>query len=370
MILIDSKLRQLKFTLFILTEQGHFLRLALEFAIVLLDQSILVILQLDLALLIQSVFLLPYQLLLLFLVLTKDTLSFSIQLLSVLLHLVTEHTTAVLVLNFDLMLQLSQCCFILAFFLSLELEDLTIRLLLHLSLLLLKLTLKVPLQIFQLNVELALHLAFLCLQALYVSTLEIKLLILFIFEFFKFKLISFPLALFDCSADTFVTAGKSQLLSLKLLIQFTFEIGKTLFSIGTYHLHLFLFFYSKFVLKRTKLLVSFRFGLRSNFLLLLSFELLPLLSLPFNVLLILNHELFLSQFKMLVNLFDALSKLCLYDHLVLVDFLSSFGLNKWVILFGAKDWTRSKVLASRCVLDLRIVSVCTGWRSTTWCLSS
>ena len=84
------------------------MRLALELAIVLLNQSIFVLLQLDLALLIQSVFLLPYELLLLFLVLTKDTLSFGIQLLPVLLHLITEHAAAVLVLYFDFVLQLSE----------------------------------------------------------------------------------------------------------------------------------------------------------------------------------------------------------------------------------------------------------------------
>ena len=52
MVLVDSKLSKLKLAFFILTEQSHLLRLALEFAIVLLNQSILVILQLNLALLI------------------------------------------------------------------------------------------------------------------------------------------------------------------------------------------------------------------------------------------------------------------------------------------------------------------------------
>ena len=73
---------------------------------------------------------------------------------------------------------------------------------------------------------------------------------------------------------------------------------------------------------------------------------------------------------MLINLFDTLSELCLNDSLLLVDFLSSFSLDKWVILFGAKDRARSKVLPSRCMLDLRIVCVCASWRSTSRCLAS
>ena len=117
-------------------------------------------------------------------------------------------------------------------------------------------------------------------------------------------------------------------------------------------MHLFLLLDTKFVFEGTQLLVGFCFGLRSNLLLLLSFKLLPLLSFPLDVLLVLNHELLLSQFEVLVNLFDALSELRLDDHFVLVDLLSSFGLNKRVVLFGAKDWPRREVLPSRGVLDL------------------
>ena len=114
-------------------------------------------------------------------------------------------------------------------------------------------------------------------------------LVLLIFEFFELKFIPFTLTILDRLADTFVTAGKSELLGFKLLIELSFKVGHPLFGSRSDLLHLFLLFDSQPILESSQLRVSFVLRLGANLLLFLPLDLLPLFSLLLNVLLVLNH---------------------------------------------------------------------------------
>ena len=133
------------------------------------------------------------------------------------------------------------------------------------------------------------HLALLGLETLDVASFPVKMLILLIFELLKFEFVAFPLTILNCFADTLVTAGKRELLSLELLVKLSLEVGHPLLGIGAYLLHLFLLLDGQSVLEGAQLRVGLVLGLRPNLLLLLPLHLLPLLPLLLDVLLVLNH---------------------------------------------------------------------------------
>jgi len=118
-------------------------------------------------------------------------------------------------------------------------------------------------------------------------------------------------------------------------------------------LHVFFFFDHQSVLKRSKLAISLVLRLGTNLLLFLPFELIPLLSFIFNLLLVLDHQLFFAEFKVLVDFIDTLAVLDLDGSLLLLDFLFSLGSNKRVVLLGAKDWPWSKGVRVRILLNVR-----------------
>ena len=78
-------------------------------------------------------------------------------------------------------------------------------------------------------------------------------LILLIFELFKFEFVPLPLTILNCLADTLVTAGKRELLSLKLLVKLSLKVGHPLLGIGAYLLHLFLLLNGQSVLEGSQL---------------------------------------------------------------------------------------------------------------------
>ena len=69
----------------------------------------------------------------------------------------------------------------------------------------------------------------------------------------------------------------------------------------------------------------------------MSLELLPLLALSLHLLLVLLHQLLLSQLEVLVDLFDTAAELSLKFALLLIDLLLGLSLDERVVLLGAKD---------------------------------
>lgn len=90
MVLVNAEFCELELALLVLAQQGHLLRLSFELGFVLLYECVFILLEFNLALFIKSVFFLPDELLLLFLVLADRALRLNFKLLLVILNLVTE----------------------------------------------------------------------------------------------------------------------------------------------------------------------------------------------------------------------------------------------------------------------------------------
>ena len=337
-VLIDAQLGQLELPLFVLLQQGHLLRLPLQVSLVLLNQSVLILLELCDSFFIKAVFFTSDEFLLLFLVLAQDALCFSFELLAVLLNLMTEHAATVFGFHLDFVLEVGQLLLVLALLLALKLQDLTVRRLLHLTLLSLQFALVVPLEFIKLHIELSLYLALFGLEAFDVAALAVQLLVLLVFELLELEVEALLLTLLDVAADALVTAADGQLLRLQLLLQLPLKVLEALLRILPDHLHLFVFLDAKLVLEGLELGVGFCFGLGPDLLLFLSLELLPLLPLLLDVLLVLHHQLLLAQLEVLVDFLDRLLVLSLDCAFLLVDLLLGFGLDKRVFGLGSEDW--------------------------------
>lgn len=134
------------------------------------------------------------------------------------------------------MLHRRQLCLILAFFLSLQLQNFTIRFFLHLTPSFLQFALKVTFEVIDFMVELSLNLALFCLQTLNIASLTLKLLVLFIFELFELKFVALAFTIFNCFANTLVTALDLELLSLHFLFKIALKVSQAVLSIAIDHL--------------------------------------------------------------------------------------------------------------------------------------
>lgn len=336
-LLLDLQLRQLKLALFVFAGQGDLLLLAFEFGFVLLGQGPLVLGQLFLALLLETVFFTPEDFVLFPRVVSELPLYIGIELVLEFLHVVAEQTAGVLGLHFDLLFHLSELLLVLAFFLLFHLSQLSVQLLLELLFLRLELPVHLATHLVKLLVKLGLDPAFFDFEPLDVDLLAVKHLVLLVLELLKFEREPLLLGLLDGLADAFVAGDKLPLFLLEFLLKVTLVVADALLCLHLNSFNLLFLLELELVLERLQLGIGRRLSLRSDLLLLVGLVGFPLLPLLLDLPLVLLDEFLLAEFEVALDLVVTLLVLLVDLHFALLELLLGLRFDQRVIELGAKS---------------------------------